>query len=177
MHIHIKAIMTILLLGLLCIPALSFAEEWPSDAHDVAAAILQRMSGDYNEKSNIHFDKAGEQAIEGDGGGYLGFEGGNAFLLYYSNDAKGKTYNAELLGLYNISDKYLRTAAVRFWTEYKVMWKDILVKNCISSTVSPPTIEIQVFCVPAEAFNDAAAANVTSDWGNPLRLCRQERLS
>ncbi|MGE4293890.1 MAG: hypothetical protein AB7E32_16985 [Desulfovibrio sp.] len=137
---------------------------WPQDARDVSATLYQRMIGKYDGSGNVHFDPKGSQEIEGGtSGGFAGFDDGNTFFMHYANDAAGKTYNAEVLGLFNISDKFGRTAALRFFADYKVMFRDIMIKESMTVTASPPRIVIQTYLVSAELV-EANLSTAFDDW-------------
>lgn len=170
MRIYRNLILTPLLTFLLLIGtavAQGQTEQWPQDAQDVAATIYQRMIGQYDNSGNVLFNPKGEHAIEGGtSGGFAGFQNGGIFFLHYENDATGKNYNANLLGLFNISDSFGRVAALQFIADYKVMWRNIMVNSSAAVTVSPPKIPIQVYLVPADLIEktDNSAGGVFSDW-------------
>lgn len=156
------------LVGLVLLPSAAAKAEdkapvWPKDAQDVAAAIYQRMLGTFHGKA-VTFAQGGLDLIEGGkSGGFAGFTKGGIGFLHYENDAKGKNYNAEVLGVINVSDKYARTAALRFFAKYAVAAGRIEIKKSMAVTASPPQLGLQILLVPAELLN-AKANTVYQDW-------------
>lgn len=165
--VSILALGTVLLFATVALAQAQDAKKWPQDAMDVTMAVADRLTGG-DSFTDIRFAPETLGTMEGlQDGFYHPFNEGVVAPAFYQNHGTGTEYNADLAGYLNLQDQYGRYAGLQFLAKYHVMGKHIIVRECIVTLASPPTIPIEVYLVPATVFEEQCqASGANKDWAS-----------
>jgi hypothetical protein len=164
--------LTLALLLLIALPALSAEQEWPQDARDVAFAIASRTIG-LSGLSNIAFGPGVEESFEGTANNFFAdFQTGNIVLASYANHGTGSVYDAEVAGVINLIDRNGRIVSLLFGAKYTVDGQSIFVSQAATATSSPNSVMVEVHLVPMDTFLNIPY-EVVSDWTALYKLARE----
>ena len=139
--------------------------QWPQDARDVSYALMAKVLN-VQGPPNIQFAEGTVQNIEGVGTDFFaGFEEGGAIPVRYKNFGEGREYDAEVMGVLNLSQPQGRQVGLQYYAKYHVENNNIVVNDCLVATASPMQPHLEVYLVPAPVF-ESGSRKAADDWAS-----------